>query len=167
MQIRIVSRLWLCGRPWRLKFHISRNSVHFRKSNICAIKLHERNKLQTRTAQQKLDLFLWMLVCERTGVPRFLDSVIEVSNNPPYQINKSTNPKFRSHREACRLTPHFSRQTQIQPSTSVWIWIMWITFRPTWVFRWRAMSFVFSRTLKPWLRRSSKAGVQQWVVFVW
>ena len=39
MQTWIVSRLWFCRRPWRLKINIRRNSVHFRKSHVCANKL--------------------------------------------------------------------------------------------------------------------------------
>ena len=39
IQIRIVSRLWFCRRPWRLEVNIRWNIVHFRKSNICAKKL--------------------------------------------------------------------------------------------------------------------------------
>ena len=38
MQTRIVSRLWFCRRLWRLKINIRRNSVHFRKSHVCAKK---------------------------------------------------------------------------------------------------------------------------------
>ena len=36
---RIVSRFWFCGRPWRLEVNMRRNSVHFRRSNICTNKL--------------------------------------------------------------------------------------------------------------------------------
>ena len=39
VQAWIVSRLWFCRRPWRLKISIRRNSVHFRKSHVCANKL--------------------------------------------------------------------------------------------------------------------------------
>ena len=39
MQIRIVSRLWFCRRPWRLQINIRRSSVHFRESNVRANKL--------------------------------------------------------------------------------------------------------------------------------
>ena len=39
MQIRIVSRFWFCGRPWRLKINIRKTLMHFRKSNICTNKL--------------------------------------------------------------------------------------------------------------------------------
>ena len=38
MQIRIVSRFWFCGRPWRLKINIRKTLMHFRKSNICTNK---------------------------------------------------------------------------------------------------------------------------------
>ena len=34
----IVSRLWFCGRPWRLKIDIRRGLVYFRKSHVCANK---------------------------------------------------------------------------------------------------------------------------------
>ena len=39
MQTWIVSRLWFCWRPWRLKINIRRGLVHFRKSHVCANKL--------------------------------------------------------------------------------------------------------------------------------
>ena len=39
MKIRIVSRLWFCRRPSRLKINIRWTLMHFRKSNICANKL--------------------------------------------------------------------------------------------------------------------------------
>ena len=39
IQIRTVSRLWFCRRLWTLKINIRRNSVHFRKSHVCANKL--------------------------------------------------------------------------------------------------------------------------------
>ena len=38
MQTWIISRLWFCRRPWRLKINIKKNSVHFRKSHVCANK---------------------------------------------------------------------------------------------------------------------------------
>ena len=44
MQTRIVSRLWFCKRPWRLKINIKRNSMHFRKPNICANQLDVQEK---------------------------------------------------------------------------------------------------------------------------
>ena len=39
MQTRIVSRLWFCRRPWRLKIYIKWNIVHVWKSHACANKL--------------------------------------------------------------------------------------------------------------------------------
>ena len=39
MQTWIISRLWFCRRPWRLKINLRKNSVHFRKSHVCANKL--------------------------------------------------------------------------------------------------------------------------------
>ena len=39
MQTRVVSRLWFRRPPGRLKINIRRNSVHFRKSHVCASKL--------------------------------------------------------------------------------------------------------------------------------
>ena len=39
MQTWIVSRLWFCRRPWRLKINLKKNSVHFRKAHVCANKL--------------------------------------------------------------------------------------------------------------------------------
>ena len=38
MQTWIISRLWFCKRPWRLKINIRKNSVHFRKAHVCANK---------------------------------------------------------------------------------------------------------------------------------
>ena len=39
LHIRIVSRFWFRRRPWRLELNISRNSMHFQKSNVRANKL--------------------------------------------------------------------------------------------------------------------------------
>ena len=39
MQIRLVSRLWFCRKPWRLKADLRWHSVHFRKSHVRANKL--------------------------------------------------------------------------------------------------------------------------------
>ena len=40
MQIRIVSRLWFCRRPWRLRINIRGILMHFRKSNISLTQLN-------------------------------------------------------------------------------------------------------------------------------
>ena len=39
MQIRIVSRLWFCRRPWRFEIYFGWNIVHFRKSHVRTKKL--------------------------------------------------------------------------------------------------------------------------------
>ena len=63
MQIRIVSRLWFCRRPWRFQVNISWNSVHFRKPNINANKLDvQETDFSFHTVLQKLKSFLSMQV---------------------------------------------------------------------------------------------------------
>ena len=96
MQIMIVSRLWFCRRPWRFKINIKRNSVHFRKSHVCANKVGcAGNRLQFHTVLQKLKSFL--SICVWTVFPALTLSVlvIEVFHSVP---NRTDGPKREPRR---------------------------------------------------------------------
>ena len=158
MQIRIVSRFGFCRRPWRLKINIRWTLMHFRKSNSCA------NKLDV----QETDLGLTQLTRSRAHISwcKFThgwDSRSRSLAFSDWSISFLTEPKmYESHGETCRGTPHYTWKTKIQPSTSIWIWMMLITFRLTWDPLDLVLCSMSLMTMKPWLRWWWKAGVQQW-----
>ena len=62
-----------CWRPWRHKINIRRNSVHFRKSHVCANKLDVQET--DHTVLQKLKWFLSMQVYAWTVFPVSLSGI--------------------------------------------------------------------------------------------
>ena len=86
MQIRIVSRFWFCGRPWRLKINIRKTLMHFRKSNICTNKLDVQETDISLTQLDRSWTYFsvdWILALD------LWDLVIEVFHSSPNQINKT------------------------------------------------------------------------------
>ena len=79
-------------------------------------------------------------------------SLTQLKRRWNYFSTNPTKPKIRSHREPSRGTPHSTWKTKIQPSTSIWIWIMLVTFRLTWDPLNLVLCNVSLRTMKPWLR---------------
>ena len=95
-RIGIVSRLTFCRRHWRLKIHIGRNFVHFRKSDVCS------NKLDVPEANCRLTQFHRVRVIHfdagfrMDGVPalNLWDLVVVVLHSPsPFIPNPGRDPE--------------------------------------------------------------------------
>ena len=88
------------------------------------------------------------------GIPAALDlwdSVTELFHSSPNQAKKARDI-LQSHMKTCRVTPHSTWKSKIQPSTSIWIWLMLITFHQTWNLLVQCY-FLSLRTMKSCLRR--------------
>ena len=60
MQTWLISRLWFCRRPWRLKINIGRNSMLCRKSHVCANKLDvQETDISLTQFNRGWDYFSW------------------------------------------------------------------------------------------------------------
>ena len=111
--------------PWKLKINISWTLVHFAEVKL----LRPRSwmcKKQTSVSHgskeaERVFSGCWFTHGRNSRAWYFI-----------LDQTKSTNPKVRSYRETCRVSPHSTWKTKIQPSTSIWIWIMLIPFRLTW-----------------------------------
>ena len=92
------------------------------------------------------------------------DWVIEVFQSAPNQ----TNSKIK-YRETCRVIPHQTStpktKPRFQPSTTIFIWTMFIVCRRTRTFLDLVPCCTSLRITKPWLKWSSKAEVQQWDMY--
>ena len=64
MQTGIVSRLWFCRRPWRLKISIKRNSVHFRKYTL--VPINWMCKKQTSVSHSSTEAEIFFSRCKLT-----------------------------------------------------------------------------------------------------
>ena len=125
MQAGTVSRLRFCRRPWRLKINIRWTLVNVRKPHV------QETDFSFTQFYRSWDYFSGCWCYAWTEFPRLIFVIWWLKYFIPHRT-KSTNPKVRSHRETCRETQHSTWKTKIQPSTSIWIWIMLISFRVTW-----------------------------------
>ena len=91
MQIRIISGLWFCRRPWRLKVDFRWISVHFRNPNICAYNWMCRKQTSVTHCSSEAEVISLDAGLRMDGIPALdpWDSVIEVFHSSPYQANKT------------------------------------------------------------------------------
>ena len=133
MQIRIISRLWFCRRPWRLKVDIRWKFVQFRKSNVRANKLDVQGTNFCFTQfYGSWSKFLSMQVYAWMGSrSRSLGFVIEVFSF----LTKRNQQNQRCKRVTGKPVGKHSNQTcgnKFQPCTLISIWPTLITFHQTW-----------------------------------
>ena len=90
MQIRIVSRPWFCRRPWRLKINIKKNSLHFRKPNLCANKLDvQETDFSLTHSSTEAELISLDAGLRMDGIPALdlWDLAIEIFHSVPNRTN--------------------------------------------------------------------------------
>ena len=152
MQILIVSRLWFCGRPWRLEINIRRNSVYFRKSRVRANKLDVQ---ETNFSFAQFNRIRIHFLGRRITVGRYTRTwsmgFCDWSFFIPHET-KPTKPKMQeSHGETCRHLLNWTGENKAQPRTPISIWSTLITFHQT---KHNLVSMLCNRSLrimKPWL----------------
>ena len=115
MQTWIVSRLWFCGRPWRLEINLRRCLVYFRKSHVFANKLDvQETDFSFTQFYRSWNHFSRMQVYAWTVFPLSLSGilVIEVFHSVP---NRTDRPKREPRKRTRR---QFFSQKCISPSRS-------------------------------------------------
>ena len=99
MQTEIVSRLWFCRTPWRLKINLGWSLMYLRKSNICSSQLDVQEANISPTVLQNRKLSLWMLVFAWTEYPRMIFGtfveVLNSSKNVPAHSHQHQNEETR------------------------------------------------------------------------
>ena len=153
MQIRDISRLWFCRRPWRLKVDFRWNVVHFRKPNICA------NKLDVQETNCSFTLFIrgWDNFSCRgpsdgwDSRSRSLEICFSKCSIIPHQT-KPTKPKmWERNGETCRQTLIQTCGNKFQPCTLISIWPTLITFHQAWHIVVPMLCCMSLRIMKLWL----------------
>ena len=151
MQIRIVSRFWFLQETLKTQNQHQEDSGAFSEvKHLCQQVGCARNRHQSHTVQQKLRLFLLMQVYAWTEFPRLIFGTWWLKSFIPHQT-KPTKPKMLdNHRETCRQQHHTTCEVKFQPSTSISMWLMLITFHQTWNLLVPVLCCMFLRTMKPW-----------------
>ena len=154
--------VWLCWRSWRLKSNIRWTLVHLRKPKICA------NKLDVQETDFSLTQFnrSWDYLL-LTQVYAWMEFSLLIFGTwwLKYFIpqTKLTKPEIlQSYKETCCRAQRSTCEVKFQPSTSISIWLMLITFQQTCNLLVPVLWNMSLKTMKPWLRWKSKAGVLQW-----
>ena len=153
MQTWIVSRLWFCRRPWRLKMNIRWTLMHFRKSNICANKLDvQETEFSFTQSYRSWSNFSW---CRSThgwnsrswslGSGYWMKCCILHPTN-------LRNPKTMC-RESCCMTHHQGNEprtkSRLQLSTTT-LNSKSIMFHQTWIVLNLVRCFTFLKIMKRW-----------------
>ena len=90
MQIRIISRFWFCSRFGRFEINIRRNSVQFRKQNICANKLDVQETVSHSSTEvasfRSMQVYAWTEFPFSFSGIWWLKNFIPVIGNPSADV---------------------------------------------------------------------------------
>ena len=153
MQIRIVSGLWFCRRPWRLKINIRWTLVHFRKSYICSNKLDVQETDFSFTQLNRS--WIYFSRCRSTHGWNCSSWSLGFGCRSVSLFPKPWTTAKIKYEETLCVTPHQTStpktKPRFQPSTTILIWVMLKMFRPTWHPLHLVLWYMSLRTMKPWL----------------